>query len=159
MHEDSQGFEHDLALDELAATDALGARIAACLGVGDAVALKGDLGAGKTTLARAILRAMGVRESVPSPTFTLVQSYDTLKLAVRHYDLYRIDDVADMEELGLDEALDQGAVLIEWPEHAGSRLPADALQVALTLDAAGRRARITGPRRWAKAFVELDHVH
>ena len=159
MHEDSQGFEHGLALDELAATDALGARIAASLGVGDTVALKGELGAGKTTLARAILRALGVRETVPSPTFTLVQSYDTPGLAVRHYDLYRIDDVADMEELGLDEALDEGAVLIEWPEHAGSRLPDDVLEVALTLDAAGRRVRITGPRRWAKAFVELDHVH
>lgn len=159
MHEDSQGFEQRLVLGDLAATEALGARIAASLAVGDVVALEGDLGSGKTTLARAILHALGVEEAVPSPTFTLVQSYDTPRLAVRHYDLYRVDDVADLEELGLDQALDEGAALIEWPERAGSRLPAEALHVALSFDAAGRRARITGPRGWAKRFVELDHVH
>lgn len=159
MHEDSQGFEHRCALDELAATDALGARIAASLNVGDAVALEGDLGSGKTTLARAILRALGVTEAVPSPTFTLVQTYETPKLRVRHYDLYRIENVTDMDELALDEALDEGSALIEWPEHAGSFLPRDALHVALTLDDVGRRARITGPRRWAKAFAELNHAH
>lgn len=146
-------------MNDLAATEALGARIAASLGVGDAVALEGDLGSGKTTLARAILRALGVTEAVPSPTFTLVQTYETRKLRVRHYDLYRIENVADMDELALDEALDEGAALIEWPEHAGSRLPENALHVALTLDDEGRRARITGSRRWAKAFVELNHVH
>lgn len=146
-------------MNDLAATEALGARIAASLAVGDAVALEGDLGSGKTTLARAILRALGVTEAVPSPTFTLVQTYETRKLRVRHYDLYRIENVADMDELALDEALDEGAALIEWPEHAGSRLPENALHVALTLDDEGRRARITGSRRWAKAFVELNHVH
>lgn len=146
-------------MNDLAATEALGARIAASLGVGDAVALEGDLGSGKTTLARAILRALGVTEAVPSPTFTLVQTYETPKLRVRHYDLYRIENVADMDELALDEALDEGAALIEWPEHARSRLPENALHVALTLDDEGRRARITGSRRWAKAFVELNHVH
>ena len=146
-------------MNDLAATEALGARIAASLAVGDAVALEGDLGSGKTTLARAILRALGLTEDVPSPTFTLVQTYETRKLRVRHYDLYRIENVADMDELALDEALDEGAALIEWPEHAGSRLPENALHVALTLDDEGRRARITGSRRWAKAFVELNHVH
>jgi tRNA threonylcarbamoyl adenosine modification protein YjeE len=145
-------------LADLAATDALGARIAASLRVGDAIALQGDLGSGKTTLARAILRALGVTETVPSPTFTLVQAYETEKLAVRHFDLYRVNDVADMDELGLDEALDDGAALVEWPEHAGSRLPSDVLRVALTLDARGRRARITGPARWAAAFSEIHHA-
>src|SRR5512140_2823863 len=101
MHEDSQGFEQDWALDDLAATDALGARIAASLNIGDAVALSGDLGSGKTTLARAILRALGVSEAVPSPTFTLVQSYDTARLTVRHFDLYRIVDSSELDELGI----------------------------------------------------------
>jgi tRNA threonylcarbamoyl adenosine modification protein YjeE len=158
MHKDSQGFQQSFALVDLAATDALGARIAASLRIGDVVALNGDLGSGKTTLARAILRALGVSEAVPSPTFTLVQAYETARLAVRHYDLYRVDDVSDMDELGLDEALDEGAALIEWPEHAGARLPPDALHVALTLDARGRSARISGSQRWARAFGETQHA-
>ena len=158
MREDSQGFQRRCALADLSATEALGARIAASLHVGDVVALQGDLGAGKTTLARAILRALGVTEAVPSPTFTLVQTYETDRLAVRHYDLYRVDDVGDMEELGLDEALDEGAALIEWPEHAGSRLPTDALHVALTLEERGRSATVSGPERWARLFGEMHHA-
>ena len=133
-----------------AATEALGARIAHGLAVGDAVALEGDLGAGKTTLARAILRALGVTEEVPSPTFTLVQQYDTPRLTVRHYDLYRLAGAAEMGELGLDEALDEGAALIEWPERAGDRLPPDTLHVTLTITGrTARRARLTGPAKWS----------
>jgi len=158
MREDSQGFDQTVPLGDLAATDALGARIAAALAPGDAVALKGDLGTGKTTLARAILRALGVRENVPSPTFTLVQSYDTAQLCVRHFDLYRIEKPSEMDELGLDEALDEGAALIEWPERAGARLPHDALHVALTLNQTGRMARLGGSLRWAKRLNEMNHV-
>ena len=136
-------------LGDLAATQALGAQIAAGLGIGDAVALQGDLGAGKTTLARAILRALGVTESVPSPTFTLVQTYETPGLSVRHYDLYRIQNPRELDELGLEEAMEEGAALIEWPEHAGDRLPGDALHVVLTTTGPqARRADITGPAHW-----------
>lgn len=159
MHKDSQGFERAFVLRDLAATEALGARIAASIAPGDAVALQGDLGAGKTTLARAILRALGVSEAVPSPTFTLVQSYDTARLTVRHFDLYRIRDSSELDELGIDEALDEGAALIEWPERAGTRLPDDALHVALTASADGRHARVSGPPRWANAFAGMAHVH
>lgn len=148
-----------LQLDDLAATEALGARIAADLGPGDTVALEGELGAGKTTLARAILRALGVTESVPSPTFTLVQSYDTPHLTVRHYDLYRIKSPREIDELGLDEALEQGAVLIEWPENAEGRLPGDALHVVLTATGEqSRRADISGPPRWAVLLSDGPHV-
>ncbi|MBV9045716.1 MAG: tRNA (adenosine(37)-N6)-threonylcarbamoyltransferase complex ATPase subunit type 1 TsaE [Alphaproteobacteria bacterium] len=157
MSKDSQSFETTVALPDLAATDGLGARIAAGLGVGDAVALEGDLGAGKTTLARAILRHLGVTEDVPSPTFTLVQEYETARIAVRHYDLYRIEKASEMEELGLEDALNGGAALIEWPERAPSFLPPDRLHVALALKDGARRARITGPQRWAKP-LELEHV-
>ncbi|MGC9954667.1 MAG: tRNA (adenosine(37)-N6)-threonylcarbamoyltransferase complex ATPase subunit type 1 TsaE [Rhizomicrobium sp.] len=150
MNVKSQAFTMPVQLSDLAATEALGARIAAGLGIGDAVALKGDLGAGKTTLARAILRALGVTESVPSPTFTLVQTYETARLAVRHYDLYRIRNPREIDELGLDDALDEGAVLIEWPENAEGHLPGDLLHVALTTTGPGsRRADIAGPVRWA----------
>jgi tRNA threonylcarbamoyl adenosine modification protein YjeE len=149
MNVKSQAFTVPVQLGDLAATEALGGRIAAGLGIGDAVALRGDLGAGKTTLARAILRALGVTESVPSPTFTLVQTYETPGLAVRHYDLYRIQNPRELDELGLEEAIEEGAALIEWPEHAGNRLPADALHVVLTTTGPqARRADIAGPARW-----------
>ncbi len=155
MNTDSTVFLLSLPLADLAATEALGARIAAGLQVGDTVALKGDLGAGKTTLARAILRALGVTEQVPSPTFTLVQSYDTPKIPVRHYDLYRIREPREIDELGLEESLDDGAALIEWPENAGDRLPRDALTISLTADGEQmRRADITGPARWASILSE-----
>jgi hypothetical protein len=159
MNTDSQGFTKSLRLADLAATEALGARIATGLQVGDTVALKGDLGAGKTTLARAILRALDVTERVPSPTFTLVQSYDTPGLPVRHYDLYRIREAREIDELGLEEALDEGAALIEWPENAGDRLPGDALLISLTTDGEhSRRAEIAGPARWASFFSETALV-
>jgi tRNA threonylcarbamoyladenosine biosynthesis protein TsaE len=150
-------FSASLTLTGLEATAALGAKIAAELKRGDSVALYGDLGAGKTTLARAILSALGVTEAMPSPTFTLVQSYVTPQLEVRHYDLYRIEDEAEIDELGLDEALEDGAVLIEWPERAGTRLPEDILAVSLTMcDAQSRRAEISGPQRWASFFAGFE---
>jgi tRNA threonylcarbamoyl adenosine modification protein YjeE len=137
-------------LSDETATAELGARIARGLGPGDAVLLKGELGAGKTTLARAILRALGVEGHVPSPTFTLVQAYETERLAVFHFDLYRIDSPRDLAELGIDDALDQGAALVEWPERGfPPQLAADALTVHLTQrDANSREARIAGPARW-----------
>ncbi len=157
MPQDSRTFERTVALRDLAATQALGARIAAGLRIGDAVALEGDLGAGKTTLARAILRELGVTEDVPSPTFTLVQVYETPKLNVRHYDLYRIEKPEEVNELGLDEALDDGAALIEWPERALAWLPADRLHVAMSLSNGTRRATISGPPRWAKPMATDAH--
>ena len=154
MNAKTQAFAMPILLADRAATEALGARIAAGLGVGDAVALHGDLGAGKTTLARAILRALGVTESVPSPTFTLVQTYETPGLAVRHYDLYRIQSPRDVDELGLEEALEEGAALIEWPENAEGCLPGDALHVVLTTTGPQtRRADIAGPARWASHLM------
>ncbi|HEV7960168.1 MAG TPA: tRNA (adenosine(37)-N6)-threonylcarbamoyltransferase complex ATPase subunit type 1 TsaE [Rhizomicrobium sp.] len=140
-------FRMTVALPDLAATTALGAAIAGRLAPGDAVLLKGDLGSGKTTLARAILAALGVTENVPSPTFTLVQAYVTPRLVVSHYDLYRLKRESELEELGLEDALDQGAALIEWPERAEGRLPADALIALLDADWE-RRAVLEGPTRW-----------
>ena len=140
-------FRRDFPLPDLDATLRLGAGIASGLKPGVAVALWGDLGSGKTTLARAILRALGVSEDVPSPTFTLVQSYDT-KPPVAHYDLYRLKSPREMTELGLDDALIDGAVLVEWPERAPEFLPPDALHVRLSLQDGTRLARLTGPGEW-----------
>jgi tRNA threonylcarbamoyladenosine biosynthesis protein TsaE len=143
-------FETSLFLPDEAATEKLGARIAKGLKPGDLVALSGELGAGKTTLARAVLRNLGVAEEVPSPTFTLVQSYDTGTLAVCHFDLYRLTGGEELAELGLDEALQNGAVLVEWPEHG---LPGPLLGQALriSLISAGGNSRIAnigGPADW-----------
>jgi tRNA threonylcarbamoyl adenosine modification protein YjeE len=157
MTQTSETFREEFPLPDLSATARLGKAIAGALRVGDAVALWGDLGAGKTTLARAILQALGVTEDVPSPTFTLVQSYDTAP-PVAHYDLYRLKNAREMQELGFDDALDQGAVLMEWPERAPEILPPEALHVRLRLQDGTRTARLTGPGRWAKEMRSLIHV-
>ncbi len=96
-------------------------------------ALRGDLGAGKTTFARALIRAAlgSPGEEVPSPTFTLVQTYSSPRFQIAHYDLYRLNDPGELSELGLDLALDQGIAIIEWPERAGEDLPADRIDIAL----------------------------
>lgn len=155
----SPGFAARFPLRDLAATAALGAAIAAGLQVGDTVALAGDLGTGKTTLARAVLSALGQTGPMPSPTFTLVQTYDTPRLTVRHYDLYRLESPREIAELGLDEALEDGAVLVEWPERAGKLLPDDCLHLSLTMpDAIIRIANLAGPARWARHFQGLSCV-
>jgi tRNA threonylcarbamoyl adenosine modification protein YjeE len=140
-------FRMMVVLPDLGATARLGAAIADALRPGDTVLLKGDLGSGKTTLARAVLSALGVSEAVPSPTFTLVQGYDTPRLPVSHFDLYRLKRASELDELGLDEILEDGAALIEWPERAEGRLPPDALLVELSANQ-DRRARLEGPARW-----------
>ena len=144
------GFETTVTLSDETATAELGARIARGLEPGDAVLLKGELGAGKTTLARAILRALGVEGHVPSPTFTLVQAYQTEELPVFHYDLYRIENPRELAELGIDDAMEDGVVLVEWPERGfPQRLAADALTVTLTQGSpTAREAHIAGPVRW-----------
>jgi tRNA threonylcarbamoyladenosine biosynthesis protein TsaE len=143
-------FESSFVLTGEAATGNLGARIAARLRPGDLVALSGELGAGKTTLARAILRALEVTEEVPSPTFTLVQSYRTKALAVYHFDLYRLSSAAELVELGIDDALTDGAVLVEWPENGlPAKLLEDALRISICMDSGTtRRVRASGPERW-----------
>jgi tRNA threonylcarbamoyl adenosine modification protein YjeE len=143
-----------VTLPDSAATAALGRRIAHELKKGDCIAMEGDLGAGKTTLARAILEELGVRETVPSPTFALVQSYETKRLPVHHYDFYRIENEREIEELGFEEALSLGAVLVEWPERAAQVLPAATLRVRLEpVGETMRRATASGPDRWTK-FLE-----
>jgi len=134
-----------LFLKDEAATIQLGEDLALALKPGDCLALSGDLGAGKSTLARAFLRAMAVDEAleVPSPTFTLVQSYD-LRIAVSHFDLYRLADVSELDELGLDEALSDGICLVEWPENALAALPKTRLTATFSHLDDGRHVTISG---------------
>ena len=154
MAEKAAGFAGRLVVHSFAGTEALARRIAAGLAVGDIVALEGDLGAGKTTLVRAILRALGEMGEVPSPSFTLVQHYETPRLKIAHCDLYRIEHPAEVDELGLEDALDQGALLIEWPERARSRIPDDALTIRIQILGEQERAvQFCGPARWAHVLA------
>ena len=133
-------------LPDLAATEALAARVAHLARAGDAILLEGPLGAGKTAFARAFLRAATGDPAleVPSPSFTLVQSYNTPRGTVHHFDLWRLDGPAALTELGWDDAL-ADIVLVEWPDRLGALRPADALTVALQpLPDDSRRARLSG---------------
>jgi tRNA threonylcarbamoyladenosine biosynthesis protein TsaE len=122
----------DIALPDPAATAHLAARLASVARPGDVIALHGTLGMGKTAFARAFIRRLaGTEEEVPSPTFTLVQSYDTAAGTIWHFDLYRLAKPADVWELGLEDALAGGIVLIEWPDRLGSDLPRRRLDVTL----------------------------
>lgn len=122
------------------ATEEFGRRLASLLRPGDVIALEGDLGAGKTTLARGILQGLGHEGEVASPTFPIVVPYDELQVPVWHVDLYRIESAAELEELALDEALDHAALLIEWPERLGAGLWPESLRLGLQRDGEGARA-------------------
>ncbi|UYN94442.1 MAG: tRNA (adenosine(37)-N6)-threonylcarbamoyltransferase complex ATPase subunit type 1 TsaE [Enhydrobacter sp.] len=132
-----------LFLPDEAATERLGAELAERLRPRDVLALRGGLGAGKTTLARAILRAAAGDPAlvVPSPTFTLVEVYDTRRGAFWHFDLYRLEAPEQVFELGWEEARADGIVLIEWPERLGALLPPHK-HVSLEIEGDGRRASI-----------------
>lgn len=122
---------------------ALAAKIAKELKLGDVITLHGDLGAGKTSFARGLINALGpVAEEVPSPTFTLVQVYDAQEPAIWHFDLYRIEKPEDILELGWDEVRRQGAALIEWPERLGTLLPKDRLEISIEFGADSENSRV-----------------
>jgi len=149
-------------LPDEAATAALGARLARVVRARDVVALWGALGAGKTALARAVIQALPLpdgtpaAEAVPSPSFTLVQIYDRRPASVWHIDLYRIGEPDEVIELGWDEALATGIVLVEWPDRAGRLLPGRRLDIELA-DAAGggRVATLTDRGGWDERLTEV----
>ena len=156
------GRAYEIELPDLAATAAFGRRVARSLRRGDVVALEGGLGAGKTTLARAIVAELSPEtEDVPSPTFTLVQTYP-IALAdgaaeLWHFDLYRLDRPEQIYELGIEEALAEGVSVIEWPELAAGILPERPL-LGIALQIAGshaRRARVEGGAAWQGRMAGL----
>ncbi len=139
-----------LSLPNPASTEALGARLAPLLAPGDVVFLRGDLGAGKTTLARGLIGAWaGGDEEAPSPTYTLVQTYEGPAGPLWHLDLYRLKDPEEALELGFEEGLDEALMLIEWPERLGALTPADRIEIALTPAGEGRIAEVSGYGRHA----------
>jgi tRNA threonylcarbamoyladenosine biosynthesis protein TsaE len=133
------------------ATSALAARLAAIARAGDVIALNGDLGAGKTALARAFIRARTTAgEEVPSPTFTLVQLYEGFGPTIWHFDLYRLGNAEEAWELGIEEAFASGISLIEWPDRLGPLLPEHRLDITLDFgeQPETRRASIDGDAKW-----------
>jgi tRNA threonylcarbamoyladenosine biosynthesis protein TsaE len=130
-----------MLLADAAATHALGARLGALVRPGDVIALSGQLGAGKTSIARGLLAALGLEDEAPSPSFAIVQPYapPEVRLPVLHVDLYRIDDPAEADELGLDDARHDSLLLVEWPERLPESHWADALWLSLTILPDGAR--------------------
>ena len=138
-----------LTLPDLNAVAALGRRIAAKLQPGDVVALSGDLGAGKTTLSRAILAAAGHAGEVPSPTFTIIETYARTDPPIVHADFYRLDDPSELEGIGLEDYREGAALLAEWPDRAGGFAHEPAcLSVELENGGEGRRAIVEGGSAW-----------
>lgn len=147
-----------LPLADEAATVRLAAALAPLLERGDVIALSGDLGAGKTSFARSLIGALtGAGEEVPSPTFTLVQSYETPKGTLWHFDLYRLAAPEEAYELGIEDAFEDGIVVIEWPERLGRLLPAERLTIALEFaaDPGARLATLVPAGGWAERLRGL----
>ena len=148
-------------LEDETATDRLGSVIAAMLEPGDTILLDGEIGAGKSHLARAAIQAMyrtaGLAPvEVSSPTYTIVQTYDLPNASVWHADLYRLADGSETHELGLDDAFGVDIVMIEWPDRL-FEAPSDALQISLASEGLGRRVHLSSPNaRWKALFEEID---
>lgn len=146
----------DLA-DE-AATARLGAALAELARPGDVIALHGTLGMGKSTLARAFIRALtSAAEEVPSPTFTLVQMYEGSSGDIWHFDLYRLNKPDDAFELGIEDAFTDGISLLEWPERLGRLIPRDRLDITLSLgeNTNGRQAELVSHTQWHDRLKDL----
>jgi tRNA threonylcarbamoyladenosine biosynthesis protein TsaE len=144
-------------LSDETATAGLAAGLAGIAEAGDVIALQGDLGAGKTTLARAFIHARGVAGEVPSPTFTLVQVYEAGAVAIWHFDLYRLKSPEEAWELGIEEAFADGISLIEWPERLGSLLPDRRLELTLFFgrEPNARCAVLKGGSHWQSRLARI----
>ena len=145
-----------VALPDLAATERWARFLGRHLQAGDVVTLQGNLGSGKTTFARAILQSYGVKGDIPSPTYTLLQTYETDHGLVVHMDLYRLKSALELDEIGWEDALHDGIALIEWPERAEVYLPEDRLNILFSIDQdLGRSSLWTGEGLWRDRLAKL----
>ena len=155
-HFQSEGLlERIFMLRSLKATQQLAQSVASISIPGDVIKLKGPIGVGKTVFARAILRSLGCQEEIPSPTFTLVQTYQLSKLTVWHFDLFRLKHPDEIYELGLEEATLNGLTLIEWPERIAFFSPKHHAEITFSFDPHGDRiATLKGYGNWNKRLIE-----
>ena len=137
-------------LADAAATEAVGRALAGLVVPGDTIALSGQLGSGKTTLARGVLTGLGLAGEAPSPSFAIVQPYGPpeVRVPLWHVDFYRIEDPAEVAELGLDDVRDEIVLIVEWPERLGRERWSDALWLELAPAGAGRRLTAQVPAAW-----------
>ena len=144
----------DLKLPDPAATEALGRAVAAGAGAGRVIHLRGDLGAGKTTLVRGLLHALGHAGRVKSPTYTLVEPYELSSLHFYHFDFYRLKDRSEWEQAGFREYFSaQAMCAVEWPERAGDLLPPPDLDIELRFEGESRRARVAAHGAAGEAWL------
>ncbi|WP_373489165.1 tRNA (adenosine(37)-N6)-threonylcarbamoyltransferase complex ATPase subunit type 1 TsaE [Blastomonas sp.] len=146
-----------ITIASLADMEGLGAQLAAAAQPGDVIALSGDLGAGKSTLARAILHALGFAGEVPSPTFALILPYDTpeVRMPVIHADFYRLEGAGDLAELGIDSG-EPALLIAEWPERVGGLAGADTLQLQIDgSDASARHISAVPGANWAARWQQI----
>ncbi len=151
MFYEEQDTHTNIDIADEAAMENLARRIADISGVGDVIALSGQLGVGKTVFARAFIRTRtSPDEEVPSPTFTLVQPYDCTPVPIYHFDLYRINQPDEILELGFDDAVADGTIIVEWPDRLGPYLPADRLDIEISQGSRNdaRTVRLTGRGYW-----------
>jgi tRNA threonylcarbamoyladenosine biosynthesis protein TsaE len=147
----------EISLKDLAATEDFAERISSIAMTGDTILLHGEIGAGKTSFARAFIRALTFKTNeIPSPTFTIVQTYESSKGEIWHCDLYRITDPDEAVELGLEDAFEDSIVLIEWPDRLGSILPTNALNIFLSAEGEGRKVRLQTNEVWARRLQSAD---
>lgn len=155
-----------IRLDSLAATERCAQQLAPLLRHGDMVLLQGEVGAGKTSFTRFLIHALQVEpEEVTSPTFTLVQPYevqlsDGARAMLSHYDLYRLEDPSELQEVAIDDALEQGVAVIEWPEIVGAQWQGEALQLHFTLDTLGeiRELSVKAPAEWQARIAQWEEA-
>ena len=148
------------AFNDEAQTRRLGRALGACLRAGDVVLLRGEMGAGKSVLTRAAARGMGIEGPVPSPTFTILNIHEGREIKLYHFDLYRLEGVDALYEMGLEEYIParDGAAFIEWPEMAEEAMPEDALTVTLTYEEDGMARRVCLAPGGAFAQARIDEI-
>lgn len=151
-----QSDELTLHLNDVAATERLGALLAAELSAGLIINLKGELGAGKTSLVRGVLRKLGYQGAVKSPTYTLLEEYSLPPLSIIHFDLYRLDDPEELDLIGIRDYFNgKNSCFIEWPGRGQGYLPAEDLQIDISLEGEGRVARITAHSETGMKLLQL----